>query len=69
MFADEELEKDKNGEKEGDDDHLISTDDSGYYIPIVGTILGENKKYRIMEKLGKGVFGVVLKCESLEDKK
>ena len=61
MFADEELAEDfikcsKNVETE-------ITDESGYYNVTVGAIL--NGRYRIVEKLGRGVFGVVVKCEEI----
>ena len=36
------------------------TDDQGYYSIIEGSII-DNGKYKILQKLGKGMFGSVIK--------
>ena len=39
------------------------TDESGYYNVKIGTEIGAaDHKYRILDKLGKGVFGVVIRA-------
>ena len=37
------------------------TDESGYYIIYSGKAVGSGK-YKLVEKVGKGVFGVVAKA-------
>ena len=56
MFADEDdiqLYKSENKQ------HIV-TDDEGYYNVVTGKTIGH--KYTIIEKLGKGVFGVVVRA-------
>jgi serine/threonine protein kinase len=41
------------------------TDDGGYYLPVVGTIIGE--RYKVVEKRGRGAFGIVFEVEDIHD--
>lgn len=49
------------GEKAEDLSKQVCTDESGYYIIYSGKAVGCGK-YRLLDKAGKGVFGVVAKA-------
>lgn len=57
MFADD----DEVGEKAEDLSKQVCTDESGYYIIYSGKAVGCGK-YKLVEKAGKGVFGVVARA-------
>lgn len=57
MFASE----DEHGEGREDLTQQAITDESGYYVIYSGKTVGSGK-YRLVEKVGKGVFGVVAKA-------
>jgi serine/threonine protein kinase len=58
MFACEEAQV---GAKEEDLSQQLTTDESGYYIVYSGKVVGSGK-YKLAEKVGKGVFGVVARA-------
>lgn len=58
MFADEEEIGHENVQ---DLTKQACTDESGYYIIYSGKAVGSGK-YKLVEKVGKGVFGVVAKA-------
>ena len=55
------------GEKAEDLSKQVCTDESGYYIIYSGKAVGCGK-YRLVEKAGKGVFGVVAKAVADSDR-
>lgn len=62
MFADENSKDGAVGNKV---DKEETTDESGYYNIYSGKIVGAGK-FRLIEKIGKGMFGVVAKAETKE---
>ncbi|MBP9675082.1 MAG: hypothetical protein KBD63_08325 [Bacteriovoracaceae bacterium] len=56
MFADDANVEHKLEDKKGE-----MTDEQGYYNVYSGKVVG--KKYKLLDKIGKGVFGVVAKAE------
>ena len=62
MFADDLDVEVKSNDKKGQ-----VTDEQGYYHIYSGKIVG--KKYKIIDKIGKGVFGAVAKAENIEEQK
>ena len=60
MFA-EDLDVDVKAQQKGGE----LTDEQGYYHVYSGKVIGN--KYKIIEKIGRGVFGVVAKAELVDE--